>query len=293
MDKKLFSKYRTVIAASLLPALLFSLSTAAARPRQNQQEGGAGGKVPATTSATASTVTVPANTDKAEQILKRAIEAQGGQAYLGVRAVVSRGLYTSFQDGQSTLPRTFVDYLVFPDRERTEFRGQGIKVIQANTGDKGWVYDGATKTLADMKPEQAKDFQTAMRTSPDNILRGWWRKEEATLRYVGRREAGVGRRNEVVRLTYPDGFTVEFEFSGSDGLPAKTIYKRQNEAGEDVDQEDRFAQYLNIGGVTLPFVIDNFRAGTQTGRINFQKIELNAPVPETLFARPADVKSLK
>ncbi|MDQ3652022.1 MAG: hypothetical protein M3458_17480 [Acidobacteriota bacterium] len=293
MDKKLFSKYRTVIAASLLPALLFSLSTAAAWPRQNQQEGGAGGKVPATTPATASTVTVPANTDKAEQILKRAIEAQGGQAYLGVRAVVSRGLYTSFQDGQSTLPRTFVDYLIFPDRERTEFRGQGIKVIQANTGDKGWVYDGATKTLADMKPEQAKDFQTAMRTSPDNILRGWWRKEEATLSYVGRREAGVGRRNEVVRLTYPDGFTVEFEFSGSDGLPAKTIYKRQNEAGEDVDQEDRFAQYLNIGGVTLPFVIDNFRAGTQTGRINFQKIELNAPVPETLFARPADVKSLK
>ncbi|MBA3712237.1 MAG: hypothetical protein H0W76_07280 [Pyrinomonadaceae bacterium] len=291
MDKKLFSKHRTATVASLLLALLFSLSTAA-RPQQNQPEGGVGGKAPATTSATTSTAT-PANTAKAEQILKRAIEAQGGQAYLGVRAVVSRGLYTSFQDGQSTLPRTFVDYLVFPDRERTEFRGQGIKVIQTNTGDKGWVYDGATKTLADMKPEQAKDFQTAMRTSPDNVLRGWWRKEEAALSYVGRREAGVGRRNEVVRLTYPDGFTVEFEFSGSDGLPAKTIYKRQNEAGEDVNQEDRFAQYLNIGGVTLPFVIDNFRAGVQTGRINFQKIEMNAPVPETLFARPADVKSLK
>ncbi|MDQ3253723.1 MAG: hypothetical protein M3R15_07410 [Acidobacteriota bacterium] len=293
MNKKLLSKHRTTTVASLLLSLLFSLSTAAARHRQNQQEGGAGGKAPATTSATASTTATPTSTAKAEQILKRAIEAQGGQAYLGVRAVVSRGLYTSFQDGQSTLPRTFVDYLVFPDRERTEFRGQGIKVIQTNTGDKGWVYDGATKTLADMKPEQAKDFQTAMRTSPDNVLRGWWRKEEATLSYVGRREAGVGRRNEVVRLIYPDGFTVEFEFSGSDGLPAKTIYKRQNEAGEDVDQEDRFAQYLNIGGVTLPFVIDNFRAGTQTGRINFQKIELNAPVPETLFARPADVKSLK
>ncbi len=230
---------------------------------------------------------------KAEQVVQRTVEALGGQAYLNVRSVVSRGLYTAFQDGAATLPRTFTDYLVFPDRERTEFRGQGIRTVQTNVGDKGWVYDGATKTLSDMTKEQAKDFQIAMRSSIDNLLRGWWRKEGASLAYAGRREAGVGRRNETVRLTYPDGFAVEFEIGAKDWFPAKVHYKRQNEAGEDVAQEDRLAQYLSIDGVTVPFVIDNYRADQQTGRINFQKVEFNTPVTDSLFTKPADVKALK
>ncbi len=144
-----------------------------------------------------------------------------------------------------------------------------------------------------MKPEQVKDFELAMRTSTDNILRGWWRKEGAKLAYLGRREAGLAKRNEAVRLTYPDGFAVEFEFGAKDFLPVKALYKRQNAEGDEVAQEDRFAQHLTIEGVTVPFVIDNFRAGQQTGRINFQKVEFNTPVPDSLFARPADAKALK
>ncbi len=231
--------------------------------------------------------------EKAEQILQRAIEAQGGRAYLDVRSIVSRGYYTLFQEGVTTLPRSFVDYLVYPDRERTEFRGQGARSIQVNVGDKGWIYDSATRSLVDMKPEQVKDFELAMRTSTDNILRGWWRKEGAKLAYLGRREAGLAKRNEAVRLTYPDGFAVEFEFGAKDFLPVKALYKRQNAEGDEVAQEDRFAQHLTIEGVTVPFVIDNFRAGQQTGRINFQKVEFNTPVPDSLFARPADAKALK
>jgi len=231
--------------------------------------------------------------EKAEQILQRAIEAQGGRAYLDVRSIVSRGYYTLFQEGVTTLPRSFVDYLVYPDRERTEFRGQGARSIQVNVGDKGWIYDSATRSLVDMKPEQVKDFELAMRTSTDNILRGWWRKEGAKLAYLGRREAGLAKRNEAVRLTYPDGFAVEFEFGAKDFLPVKALYKRRNAEGDEVAQEDRFAQHLTIDGVTVPFVIDNFRAGQQTGRINFQKVEFNAPIPDSLFARPADAKALK
>ncbi len=86
---------------------------------------------------------------------------------------------------------------------------------------------------------------------------------------------------------------MEFEFGAKDFLPVKALYKRQNAEGDEVAQEDRFAQHLTIEGVTVPFVIDNFRAGQQTGRINFQKVEFNTPVPDSLFARPADAKALK
>src|SRR5712691_7067293 len=217
---------------------------------------------------------------KAEAIVTRAIEAVGGNGYLNVRTVVGRGLFTAYQEGMSQLPAKFVDYIVYPDKERTEFTGSGIRTIQTNSGEKGWVYDGATKTLKDMKPAQIEDFRRAMRTSMENLLHGWWRKEGATLSYVGRREAGLAKRNETVRLTWPDGFWVEYEFGARDGLPAKVIYTRtrknpENGVMDEAIEEDRLAQPITIDGITGLWVIDHFVAGKQTSRINYESVEYN------------------
>lgn len=233
--------------------------------------------------------------EKAEEVVRRAVEAMGGQAYLDVRTVVSRGYYTPYKGGAATLPIRFEDYLVFPDRERTEFSGAGLRSIQTNTGETGWVADLKARPakLSDITPAQAAGFRTSMRVSLDNILRGWWRTEGAALAYAGRREAGVGRRNEAVRLTYPDGFAVEFEFGARDSVPAKVLYRKENAEGETVEEEYRFAQFQSIGAVRAPFIVDHFSAGLQTSRVNFESVEFNRPVPDTLFARPADVKSLK
>jgi hypothetical protein len=180
----------------------------------------------------------PASTQKTDEIIKRAIEVLGGNAYLNAQNVVGRGFFTPFQDGVSQLPTRFVDYIAYPDRERTEFFNAGIRVVQANTGATGWLYDGATKSLHDQKPDQIDDFKRSMRTSVDNLLRGWWRREGATVSYVGRREAGLARRNETVRLTYPDGFWIEYEFGAKDGLPAKVIYKRDRKLPDSEETEE-------------------------------------------------------
>jgi ribonucleotide reductase alpha subunit len=237
--------------------------------------------------------TSAATDSKAEQVIQRAIEAMGGSAYLNVRTVVGRGQFTQFKDGESGLPSAFVDYIVYPDRERTEFRASSGRIIQTNTGDTGWIYDGASKTIKDITKAQVEDFKIALRASVENLLRGYWRKENAKLSYVGRREAGIGLRNEVVRLTYPDGYRVEFEFSARDYLPVKVLYKRKTAEGSEVDEEDRMAQHLKIEGVTEAFVVDHYSAGKQTSRINYQSIELNTSVSDSLFARPASPKDIK
>ena len=236
----------------------------------------------------------PAKVDeKALTVVARAVEALGGQAYLGVRTVVSRGYFTQFNEGQSGIPVTFRDYLVFPDRERTEFKGGGTNFLQVNTGETGWSFDGKKRLIADVTPEQVESFKTTLRTSIDNLPRGWWRAEGASLTYVGRREAGLARRNEVVRVTYPDGFEAEFEYDAREGLPSKVLYKRPGEEGERVEEEDRYAQFLTISGVRFPFVIDHYRAGQQSSRVNYDAVEVNKPVPDSLFAKPADVKAIK
>jgi hypothetical protein len=222
----------------------------------------------------------------------------GGQNYLNVRNVIGRGFFSPYKDGESLPPLRFIDYIVYPNKERTEFTGGGGKLIQANLDGTGWLYDGAAKTLKDMKAQQIEDFKIGMRTSVENLLRGWWRTEGGKITYAGRREAGLARRNQTVRLTYPDGFWVEYEFGAKDGLPAKVLYKRKHKKPdsdemEEVAEEDRLYKPLTFEGVTALFIVDHFRAGKQVGRINYESMEFNRTIPDSLFAKPASVKAVK
>lgn len=245
-----------------------------------------------------SQTTAPAVDEKSKQIMDRAIEVLGGANYLNVKTVVGKGFYTSFADGVAQLPQRFLDYIVYPDRERTEFTSLGIKTIQTNSGDAGWMFDGSVKKLSDQTPPQVEEFKRIMRTSLENLLRGWWEKEGGKIVYVGRREAGLAKRNETIRLSYPNGFWIEFEFGAKDALPAKVIYKRVRkdpDTGDQVEttEEDQLLKFITVQGITAPWVIDHFVNGKQTTRINYESLQYNAPIDDSLFAKPADVKKIK
>jgi hypothetical protein len=165
-------------------------------------------------------------------------------------------------------------------------------------GDTGWLFDGATKNISDQKGPQIEDFKRGIRASMENILRGWWQKEGGKVAYVGRREAGLAKRNETVRLTYPDSFWVEYEFGAKDGMPAKIIYKRSRknpDSGdvEETTEEDRLEKPITIDGVTSPWVVDHFTNGTQITRINYESVQYNQTLADSLFAKPDNVKSIK
>jgi len=240
----------------------------------------------------------PSIDEKSQKIIDAAVAALGGQAYLNVQTVLGRGFYSDFKDGAPQVPSKFVDYLVYPNRERTEFTLSGIKTIQTNDRDTGWTFDGAVKKISDQGPAQIEEFKRTMRASVENILRGWWRNEGGTVKYIGRREAGLAKRNETIRLTYPDGFWIEYEFGAKDGLPAKVIYKRMRKDMDlaemvETTEEDYLRSYVNIEGVNVPWVIDHFVAGKQTSRINYEQVQLNQKFPDALFAKPDNVKAIK
>lgn len=236
--------------------------------------------------------------EKSKQIMDRAIEVLGGANYLNIKTVIGKGFYTGFRDGEAQLPQRFLDYIVYPDRERTEFTSLGIRTIQTNSGDSGWMFDGAVKKISDQSPAQVEEFKRVMRTSVENLLRGWWQKEGGKVVYVGRREAGLAKRNETVRLTYPNGVWVEYEFGARDGLPAKILYKRTRkdpDSGDEVEtnEEDQLLRFITVQGVSAPWVIDHFVNGKQVTRINYESVQYNQSVPDALFTKPADVKSIK
>jgi hypothetical protein len=236
--------------------------------------------------------------EKSQQIIDKAVAAMGGQAYLNVNSVIGKGFYTTYAQGMSQIPAKFLDYIVYPDRERTEFTGGGIRTIQTNVADKGWVFDGAVKTINDQSPAQIDEFKRAMRTSLENLLRGWWKKEGGKIVYVGRREAGLAKRNETIRLTFPSGFWIEYEFGAKDFLPSKMIFKRTRknpDSGdeEETSEEDRFFKFITMDGVNAPWVIDHFINGVQSSRVNYESIQYNQKISDSLFAKPENVKAIK
>ena len=236
--------------------------------------------------------------EKSQEIINHAIESLGGQKYLGVQTVIGKGFYTTFKDGTSQIPARFLDYIQYPDHERTEFSGAGIRTIQTNTGETGWMFDGALRKISDQTPAQVQDFKQTLRTNLEYLLRGYWKKDGGKITYAGRREAGVGKRNEAIRLVFPDDWWIEYEFGAKDYLPAKIIYKRERkdmDSGDVVSmtEEDQLFKFITIDGVTAPWVIDHFINGKQSSRINYESVQYNQRLADNLFAKPADVKSIK
>ena len=236
--------------------------------------------------------------EKSQQIMDRAVEALGGQRYLNVQTVIGKGFYTIYRDGVTEIPSRFLDYIVYPDSERTEFTRDGIRIIQTNVGDTGWLFDGAVKKISDQSPAQVEDFKRSMKAGLEYLLRGNWKKDGGKVTYVGRREAGVGKRNEAIRLTDPNGFWIEYEFGARDSLPAKIIYKRMRkdpDSGDMVEttEEDQLLKFIQVDGVTAPWVVDHFVNGKQTSRVNYESVQYNQRIPDNLFAKPADVKAIK
>jgi hypothetical protein len=243
----------------------------------------------------------PDTSVEAEAIVKRTIAVLGGEKYLNVTSQIGKGKFSVVREGVVVSFQSFTDIIVFPDKERTDFKGGGSKTVQTNVGDSGWIYDGDKEAVTEQSEEQVANFKRGMRASLDTLLRGHWRGD-ATLTYAGKRPATLGKRNEVVKLTYTDGLVVEFEIGADDSIPVKAIQRRKNVEGEateegkepaEIVEEDRYAQFVDIDGIKSPFIIDRFAGGVQTSRINYQSVEYNKRIPDSIFAKPANAKEAK
>ncbi len=227
----------------------------------------------------------------AQAIIAKAVQLLGGDRYLQVKTQIGRGKFSVIAQGMVASFQSFTDVIVFPDKERTEFKGNGSRTIQVNTGDTGWIFDGDQELIKVQNASQIANFKKGIRTSLDTLLRGSW-KGNAELSYAGKRAATLGKRNDVVRLKYTDGFSVDFEFS-VEGIPQKAVYIRYNDEAEEIKEEDRYAQFIDVNGIKAPFIIDRFTNGRASSRINFETLEFNKTISDTIFAKPATPKDAK
>jgi hypothetical protein len=240
--------------------------------------------------------TTPAQEDneaaKAEALIRGAIQARGGDAYLKIRTAVSHGQYTPYDKGVSTIPRPFVDYIVYPDRERTEFDKGDHKYIQTNAGNEGWIYDATQKMIRPQTEDQVKDFKQGLRADLDYLLRQGWQEAGAKLVYIGRREVQHNVFSEAVRIDFADGYSVTLHFDTRTKLPLLTEYKKTTEEGTGQYQLWYFS-WLDYAGIKAPRIQDLYRDGKQLSRVYVETVSFNTEVPDKLFLKPASIKEVK
>lgn len=229
---------------------------------------------------------------KAAALVREAVAARGGDAYLKIRTVESHGQYTPFDKGVSGNPVPFVDYVVYPGRERTEFDKGDSKFIQANSEIANWVYDASQKMIRDQKDEQIKQFQQNARYDLDNLLKTASRQSGVKLIYLGRREPWRNTFSEAIRVDFTDGGTATIHFDPRSKFPLMTEYKTIAEDGTQ-NNEVRFYRWIDFNGIKFPTIQDFFRNGKQTARAGYDTVSFNIDVPDRLFVKPASIKEVK
>ena len=229
---------------------------------------------------------------KAAALVREAVRARGGEAYLKIRTVVSRGQYTPFEKGASGNPAGFVDYIAYPSRERTEFGKGDNKFIQSNSESANWVYDAKQKMIRDQTDEQVKQYQQGARYDLDALLRVATDQAGVKLVYLGRKEPWRNTFSEAVRVDFTDGGSATLHFDSRAKLPLSTEYKLVTEDGV-ANHEARYYRWVEFNGVQFPTIVDFYREGKQSARVSFDSITSNESIPDKLFAKPATVKEVK
>ena len=236
----------------------------------------------------------PKNVERGTQMIKQTVQARGGERFLSFNSIMSSGIYTPFAQGMSQNPIQFIDWIVYPDKERTDF-GKGKKKnrrIQVNVGKTGWVYDGDAETLKDQTDKQIEEHLEGFDFDIDRLLRVATKGAGVEVGYAGREETRPGERADVVAIKLKSDQIAYILIDPQTHLPISLSYEK-TEDGQLVKQEIRFYQYVDYDGVKFPNIVDFFRDGVQMGRLNVQAIKLNPQTSDELFAKPANAKAIK
>ncbi|MBI4851083.1 MAG: hypothetical protein HY819_04560 [Acidobacteria bacterium] len=240
--------------------------------------------------------------EKATSLIKASIEALGGQAYLSVKSEKSQGLVTPYRetvpDSNDIQPdkrgtQSFIDYILLPNKERVEFKGQGRLFIQSNADKHNWTYDSDSELLRDQTQAQKDRFLRTLRYQVDKILRGGWNDPSIEITYIPRQELWPRQYGEGVKLTYLDKEEAELFFDPQTKLPIALRFPKDTYEGQRVKAENRFFKYIDINSLKTPYVVDLFENGKQVLRINYDTREFNIPISDKLFVKPNNIKAIK
>jgi len=236
--------------------------------------------------------------ERGKRVVKEALQALGGDAYLKMEDRVENGRAYSFYREQLSglsLAKIYTRYLVpapgqLSVREREAFgKGEYDVVLFTEMGAWELTFRGA-RPLTDLRYAQYKD------STLRNILYILRARldEPGMIFYSQGSDVMDNVPVEIVDITDADNRAVTVYFSQTTKLPIRQKFRRRNEELKDWDEEvSVFTKYRDVsGGVKWPFDIHRERNGEKVYEMFSDTVEMNKGLTDDLFTLPANLTIL-
>lgn len=222
-----------------------------------------------------------AQVDAATSLLRRVVAAKGGlDALRGVRSVVADA-ETTLQLPGRTVTSTTRSYVGYPDRFRVDATVAGATVVQVYNAGDAWVRD--PNGLHDPPPAMKADFAASVRRDTIPMLVA---ASDGRLTTRALPEQGAdGRVFRVLEISGDQLAPVRL-LVDPQGMIARQTFTVPGPDGRPVATEEVFSDYRDVDGIQVPFRAELRSAGRPVLTRTLTAVSLNAPVDDSLFARP-------
>jgi len=223
------------------------------------------------------------STAKAKDLIQRAIQALGGQAYLSVKDITRSGRFAQFgHTGDLTGYVQFYDYVKLPDKNRTEYF-EKRNIISVYNGEQGWELDRGG--VVEASTESLKRFQEGLKKDVDTLFRSRLNEEGITFRY-GSTDILDLKQVEWVEVVDRERRTMRIALEVSTHLPIRAVYLTRDPATRQrVEEIEFFSNYHPVQGVQTPFQISRERNGLKVFQVFFKDCQYNTNLPDSFFTR--------
>ncbi len=228
---------------------------------------------------------------KAKKIIHQAIQALGGEAYLGVRDQTCEGNVAFFghRDQMSNYEKVW-DYNLYPDKERTEY-SEKRNIIDVYNGNKGWTLDRGG--VSDMPADAIKDFQKGIKRDINHLFRFQLNDPGLHFQYDGPDLVDL-KQVDWVEVDEGAKLTVKIAIARSTHLPIRAEYISRDAVthGRTVEVE-YFSNYQKVQGVEMPFQDTRTRNGEKVYQFFISKCRYNTGLKPEFFTRQSLEKRWK
>jgi hypothetical protein len=250
---------------------------------------------------------------RAKKIVAQAIEARGGQTYLGVTVRQCDGRRALIgHNGELNGYVGFRDTWQYPDTDRTDYIAHGRHtvlgfiigvqdleithgghVVTLYSGDHGWVMEKGG--VSELPEGSISDFQETVKQNLENLLRVRTKQQGINLRWGGLDTVDL-HTVDWVEIQDPDDSerTTRLAIDHSSHLPVRSIVVTQdrelNQSREDVTI---YSNFQPKSSVLIPMQITRERDGRRISQVFYDECRLNLGLPADFLTRTGLEKAFK
>ncbi len=237
--------------------------------------------------------------DRGARVVREALKALGGDAFLAIQDRTETGRMYSFDNGRSSGPGLVATiYSQYLPPSPGKFAVRIRQNYGKNQDEGGYLFtpDGAW-SFSFHGAIPLDDAELA--TYRDSTLRGIFyilhqRLDEPGISFYSQGGDILEHRPvEIVDITDAAGLTTTIYFDRESLLPVRQSFRRRNQEFNDFDVEaSSFAKYRDINGVKLPLETRRDRNGQKIFEIFLESVEINKGLHDEVFTLPANMKML-